>query len=151
MLASSYSKQSGVTLIELLVTLSVFFILLGIAVPSLASMKVSGDLSTAHENLAQQIRYARSVAMAQGTIATVTVDHVAKTSTLSVLNGSFANKVFTLPDAILFGASASVSFDANGQPSLTGTFPISMTVNGYTAIAARTINLNLSGQVDAQR
>lgn len=64
-------KQRGVTLIELLVTISVIAVLAGIAAPSFVRLIADNTLSTQVNSLLADTRFARSEAIKRGTSVTI--------------------------------------------------------------------------------
>ena len=143
---------AGVTLIELLVTLSVLSILAGLSVPGMAAMLATSDVNNAQENIAQTLRKARSLAMAQGTITTVSLDSSANSVSMSVADGSAAMQTLIVPSRISFSESASIEFNPFGTATISSVSPtLTLVANGYSSIAPRTITITSSGQANVAR
>lgn len=145
------ARNKGVTLPELLVAISVFAILAGIGVPSLASMLAQSEISTAQETISQSFRYARSVAMSHGAISTVDVDASANTITISVANGLFQPKVISIPSKVHIQTTMSAEFNAFGVPAVSGVSAVVLFVPNYTEIPQRTISITEGGQINVTR
>lgn len=67
------TRQSGFTLVELMVTLAVVVVLIGLAVPSFQTLLVSQRLNTAADMLISDFRYARSEAIKRTNQVTICV------------------------------------------------------------------------------
>jgi len=64
-------RSSGLTLIELLLTIAVAAILLGAAIPSFSSLLARSALSTARDDLIHSLNLARTAAIMRGTATSV--------------------------------------------------------------------------------
>ncbi len=164
-LASGHKRSGGMTLIELLITLSIVAILAGLAAPSFNSMIASNRASSATGNLVSVINLTRAEAIARG--ATVSVcgstdpagsspscdgswedGWVMYTGTLSaatVLKVGEANAHLSATgDALLLFNNRGRSVDASGTPTAR---VFTASVCDGTLGKVYTVNVNTVGRV----
>lgn len=83
------ARQRGFTLVELLVTLAVFAILVGLAAPQLRTLLIRRTVSSQAESLSAGLRLARSEAIKRGQYVTMCASNNAESATPTCLaNGA---------------------------------------------------------------
>lgn len=148
----SLHRSAGVTLIELLVTISIVAILAGLSIPGMATMLANSDINNAQENIAQVLRRARSLAMAQGTITTVNVNAASNAISLTIADGSTPVKTINIPSNISMSENVSIEFNPFGTASVSAASQtLTLAATGYSSIGPRTITITNSGQTNVSR
>jgi type II secretory pathway pseudopilin PulG len=125
-------QRAGLTLADLIITLSILGIVLGMAAPRVAALRAHGAVRSARDAAAAAVERARSLAVARGT-ARVTVDPSAGTIVIESPIGLAVDPVLRLGEA--YGVSVGVG----------GTgVPVSLDFNaiGLGVVASRTITLS---------
>ena len=134
--------QRGFTLTELMITLVVFAILLGIAIPSFESTIASSRLSAATNDLLGSLAHARSEAIRRGQRVTVCVS---ADGTTCAANGGWGQGWISFLDTTRAGAIASVD---NANEVLLGSraaLPAGIMIQG-NANAAQYVSFGSNGQ-----
>ncbi len=145
-------RQSGFSLIELMVVIAVIAILSSIALPALGSMAAGNDLNTAQENLIETLKKARGMAVSHSTFATVTINSAARTAQLSLADGSLPAETVRMRQSVVIGADAVLLFGAQGTVTAqAGTTSITLAANGYGSLPQRRIDISSTGVVTASR
>ena len=120
--------QKGFTLIELMVTLTIVAVLLGIGIPAFSNVIVHEQLKGATETLASDLRRARSAAIAGGASSDVVMefdvsDADANDWTYTLANGSDiivtrSNADFSNVISMTTSTGAFSDADADGNPDI---------------------------------
>lgn len=140
--------ESGLTLIELMVTISIVAILISLAVPSFQSMISSSNLTTATNDLVNTLAQARSNAIRRGGRVTVCKSI---NGTQCVATGNWEQGWIVFNDTTKSGANANVDTVAGVTEAITFTAPsqpagIIMNGNlGYISYAADGQTKQMSG------
>lgn len=142
-------KQTGVTLVELLVAIAVVAILAAIAVPNMGSMLATNKLNDAQENIMQLLKSAHAMAVANGTFSTITISSASNVISTSYGNGTSAPPNMTINSEIAIAADDTLIFSPNGTVDAAGT--VTLTARNYPDLASRSININTTGQIIAAR
>lgn len=138
----SIRDQQGFTLTELVITLAILAILLGIAVPSFESTIASNRLTTATNDLLGSLAHARSEAIRRGQRVTVCISADGATC---AANGGWGQGWISFLDTNRAGASASVD---NANETILGSGaaqPANVTIQG-NANAAQFVSFSPTGQ-----
>ena len=159
---------SGLTLTELLVTLTIFSIIIGVAAPSFSGVINSNRVNTATASIADVLRFARAEAMRRGSWVSVS-----PVNTIPNVDNEWGEGVVAWADtdndqqldsdevlrivqtvggglqADVSGEASSVSFDSRGMTALANTLFVALCVAHDPAVGAR-ISLLSSGIVDVQ-
>jgi type IV fimbrial biogenesis protein FimT len=134
--------QRGFTLTELMITLVIFAILLGIAIPSFESTIASNRLSTATNDLLGSLAHARSEAIRRGQRVTVCISADGATC---AANGGWSQGWISFLDTTRGGAIASVD---NANETILGSgaaLPANILIQG-NANAAQFVSFGSNGQ-----
>jgi Tfp pilus assembly protein FimT len=91
-------RRAGFTLADLIITLSLLCIVLGIAGPRVGALRSRVAVRSARDAAASAIEHARSLAVSRGT-ASVTVDPVDKTIAIESPIGTAIDPIVRLSDA----------------------------------------------------
>jgi len=132
--------QFGLTLVELLVTIVVLGILLGIGVPSFQSMLAQNRATSVANDLQSTLQFARSTAIAQARPVIVCVANYANDpATCSAANGNWHNGWIVLMDGQILREHRAL----NPSITLTGRPQWEYTTTG-TLIGQNIVNFDLT-------
>jgi len=141
-------KQSGFTLIELMVTVAIVAIILSVAIPNFFGWKPERQLAGAASDIQGALHMARLGALRENSAAAVDFDIAAESYTVTV-NGRTVRSgqmpvgvdLASVTDLGTATATSSIAFDSRGlaNPS------VDIRVNGSGSSTPRRIRLNLSG------
>lgn len=174
-----FKRTQGFTLIELMVTLAVLAIVLGIAVPSFQTQIINNRSLTMGDEFAQALNFARSEAVKnkkrvsicassngtsctgswsegfivfQDNAASDTVDAVSLGPIYKVWPKLSAAGTFTVNRVTTSTATSFIRYTSLGTlaPINNETIEVSLKLTGCTGKAARKISVNLSGFVSVQ-
>lgn len=134
-------RQRGFSLIELMVTLSIAVIMLGIGIPSFKNFTASQKVKAASQDLMSTLSLARSEAVKRNTDVTVAPD------TAGVWTGGWTVKTGTttllqqqaLTGVTITTAAATIVFKPTGRPNASSTFDVA------GSSAARCVKVDLTG------
>lgn len=112
------TRQTGFTLVELLVTMAVAVIIGVIAVPSMKTMVVNKNLTAAGEKVSVAFRKARLMARSENTNITVQVTQGSNTVQLTAPDGSVIQNIKL--DGVNADTDLSIEFNALGTVNTTG-------------------------------
>ena len=144
-------KQTGLTLIELVVTMAVISILLVVGVPQFQSTTANSRLTTAINTLTGDLSYARTEAIKRGETVTVAPnnnDWADGWNTFINISGS-ANIDLRFSPALIADAAINTSgvneiqFGSDGRSTAAVTFSL---CDGRTGAFGKTISLLTTGQ-----
>ena len=142
-------KQTGLTLIELIVTLAVISILLVVGIPQFKSTTANSRLTTTINTLTGDLAFARTEAIKRGTSVTVTAksaDWINGWTTAVTISGASQNlrlsPALTGGATITAGATA-IQFNADGRSTVAITFAL---CDDRTGNFGKTVNLATTGQ-----
>ncbi|MDQ7072383.1 MAG: prepilin-type N-terminal cleavage/methylation domain-containing protein [Gammaproteobacteria bacterium] len=114
-------RQSGFTLIELMVTLAILFILLLVALPSFNSSMATSELRSARESVFSAFRYAKTTSRTTGLSVILSTDASTNIISFSLPNGNnilpdnTKMNAISLPEKIsITGSNNTYSFKPNG-------------------------------------
>lgn len=145
-------KQSGFSLVELMVVIAVMAIPSGMALPALGSMSAGNDLNTEQENLIETLKKARGMAVSRSTFATVTINSAARTVQLSLADGSQPVETRMIRPSININADSALVFSAQGTVTAqAGTTSTILSSTGYANLPQRHIDISSTGVVTASR
>lgn len=139
-------KQTGFTLVELLVTIAIGSILMLIAVPSLTTYRRNADLTSVTNTLSASINTSRGEALKQGISALVVpTDGVVWRNGWTVFVDTDSSRTLNAGDVTLFTQEAvpayiDVDFTSNTLPSLNA---IIFDASGYARNGANPANMSL--------
>lgn len=133
-------RQSGFSLMELVVTLTIFGILIGFGIPSYQHYALTQKLRGTSENLVQTIQLQRSRAMATGQSITLNFNTAAPAG-WTVLGGGRSNHT-DLPNGVSYASANPVSLilDRFGRVNSSG-----LVVFQNRTGALDTVSVELSG------
>lgn len=144
--ATSSRQQTGFSLIELIVVISVAAILATIAIPGFQSILAINDLNAAQENFVQLLKKGRGLAMSGGTIATITIN--GRTATLSVADNSSPSTTVTASTRVTVDANATYTFNPTGTATSGATV---LSAANNLGIPSRTLTVTATGQINVTR
>lgn len=124
-------RRAGYTLADLIITLAILGIALGMAAPRVGAVRAQGAVRSARDAAASAFERARSLAVSRGT-ARVTVDPAAGTIAVEAPIGIAADAVLRLADT--WGVAVTVG-------SASGPVAIDFNAIGLGVVASRTITL----------
>jgi len=104
-------NQKGVTLIELMIVISILAVLTQMAAPYFGDMINRKNLSSGEDTLIHTLHKAKTIARAQSTRVTVTID--SNTITLDQANTA-DDLVITMPNSISAKSPKTIVFDSRG-------------------------------------
>ena len=162
--SSSLRSQSGFTLIELMITLVIAAILLGIGVPSYRTVLQNSRASALSADLTSGINLARAEAIRRGAAVQLCPSSDGATCTGTWVDGWIASvvadgeilRVWSAPTAgsaitqTLTAANTALVFGALGQLT-SGDTNIVASVDGCSGERARRLSLAASGRVSVSR
>jgi len=140
---------SGMTLIEILVTMALFAVLYAIAVPNLQAMRAPYALSSATYQIASHINMARQRAIARNKRHRIVFlsgsYHIEKEASPS----SFVNDsaTFPMPDGVVIGSPSPSNPTFNSRGMLAAA--VSVTVS-LTGVGTKTVTTNVLGHTTIQ-
>ncbi len=147
------SRQTGFTLIELMVTLAMMVIVLAIGIPAFKSLQQNSNRTARINELVAAIQLARSEAVKRGTSISIIPNtnwqngwtvftDPDKDRTLDSGETVIRTAAVTSPNYTMTSAAYAngITFDSKGAPQATGSFQFSQ--NGKT----RTIDINTTGR-----
>ena len=140
----SSHRTSGLTLIELMVTVSILAILMAVAIPSFQSMIASSKLTTATNDFMATLGQARSEAIRRGSRVTVCKS---ADGSQCVTTGDWEQGWIIFNDSVRSGSSASVDTGETiifAAPALTGGVVMKGNLD-YVSFAADGQPKNMSG------
>lgn len=129
------NKQSGFTLIELMVTLSILAILLGIGVPSFRSMIEGNRITTVANDLVGALQFSRSEAVKRGTAITLCASNDQSTCSGTWVNGWVARNTATADtvrvwpaarEGVTIAVAGAVEFNALGGATTARCFQVTL-------------------------
>jgi type IV fimbrial biogenesis protein FimT len=138
-------RCSGFTLVELLVTISIAAILMGVAIPSFGTFVAAQRIKTTSFDLTSALIYARSEALKRNANVTLTSATGGWQNGWTLNAGTTAiNRHEPLTGMAVTGPTAALTYRSNGRPTTSGnTFSISSANNAATP--SRCISVALSG------
>lgn len=141
--------QRGFTLIEILLSVAIITLLLGLSLPVYESFVRRNDLDLTTQNIVSVIRraqlYARSADEDSewGVRASPTSLTLFKGSTYATRNTAF-DEVVTIPASMSASGTTDVVFaELTGSPSVAGSYTLTSTTND-----TRTVTINAKGMVN---
>jgi type IV fimbrial biogenesis protein FimT len=144
-------KQTGLTLIELIVTLAVISILLVVGIPQFKSTTANSRLTSAINTLSGDLAFARTEAIKRGVSVDVTApttDWADGWTTAVIISGSPTQNLrlspaLTANTAINTSGVASVQFTADGRSNAAVTFSL---CDDRVGAFGKTLSLTTAGQ-----
>ena len=141
-----FHAPRGFTMVELMVTIVIFGLLMGIGTLGLVGFKETNQLQGASENLAAQLRLAREKAISTGQSQTMifAMDHpVGKDWDYHINNGGTPGPGWCLPNGVSYDTvTVNPTFSTDGRASSSG-----MIVLQNTRGQRDTVSLQMSGFV----
>ena len=152
-------QQSGVTLIELMITVAILGIILGVGIPAMNTTFVNGNADSYSRDLLRDISYARDYAINHSRGVSITPLNNSWSTGWQVLDGAqillqtgSAAVPVSRPGEITSGTYSTavpLQFDSQGRlASVAGQFVVN--VPNCTGARIRTISLTFLGQVFVQ-
>ncbi|WP_392339388.1 GspH/FimT family pseudopilin [Moritella marina] len=139
------NKASGFTLIELMITISIFAILIGIGVPSYQSTVQQSRIDDASTLINNALNYAKSTAMAHNRMLYMT----AFNNTLTLATSMTAAAEIINKTTVTTDTSSTLSFTAPGTATIifraNGTIAKGNTIRYCTSDSGITITVGING------
>ncbi|MBI5658214.1 MAG: prepilin-type N-terminal cleavage/methylation domain-containing protein [Nitrosomonadales bacterium] len=144
------TTQTGFTLIELMVTVSVVAVLTIIAIPAFRGMLANSSLNAAQEDFIQILNKGRGMAMARSTISTVSIS--GNVATLTLADGSASAVTATAGNRVAINEAATYIFDPVGTATVNSASGATiLRAPGFSEIPPRTITVSAMGVVNVSR
>lgn len=139
------ARRDGFTLVELLITISIAAILMGIAIPSFSTFVSAQRIRAASFDLSSTLIHARSEALKRNANTTLTSATGGWQNGWTLDSGStIISQHEPLTGLVVTGPPGALTYRSDGRPSGSGnTFSISSASN--TSVAPRCISVALSG------
>lgn len=134
-------RESGFTLIELMVTVTVMAVLLAIAVPSFQSFLVRNNLASSGASFLSTVNYARSEAVKRS--MTVTICPSANGATCT--GGTWSSGWITFVDTNANGSADAGETVLRAHPTLTGNYSAASTLQDSSGTAVNYISYARNG------
>jgi len=143
-------KNSGFTLIELMVTITILGILTSIAIPSFTTFIADQRIRTASFDLMSSLMLTRSEALKRNTVVTITpTSGTDWASGWSISAGATKVKQQDAFKSLIMTGPASISYNSNGRlNTAASSFAVSSSASGVTP---RCINIDLSGRPNTKK
>lgn len=142
---SSGLRQSGFTLVELVIVIAMVAILAGIVVPGLGGMMARSSINTAEQDLMQAFRTAKNVARDRNTSVTITLTLNSSDVALASADGTF-NQTVSLPSGTAPNAADAFVFNPMGLVNKTGAVTL---ISSRDNTLTRTVTIQtLFGQME---
>lgn len=139
------TRADGFTLIELMVTITIAGILLGIGVPSLRGFVAGQRVKTASYDISSVLTYARSEALKRNADVVITPNTGGWQNGWSVVAGtSTLNQHEAFSGLTISGPTGNATYASNGRlkAAVTG---FNISASGTTGIPSRCVSVSLSG------
>lgn len=155
-------KNTGFTLIELMITLVIIAIIMAAATPSFQSISERKTLPQIAKLMEKAIKYGRSEARVKGTLITFSpigsnwesgwrLTFVDPTTLQDTLIREFPPVPITVSiNSLQFSATNPLTFEANGQATRVGSFEITQGLSNAVTNCEYTLNLLVSGMVQKE-
>lgn len=142
-------KSGGFTLIELVITIAIFAILIGIGVPSYQNMIQQSRIDDATSVINSTLRYAKNTAMAYNRALYMTVSAntltLATSTAIPLDQATVVNKTTVTTDS-----TSTLSFTAPGTPGITfranGTIAIGNIIRYCTGDSGVDMTVGINGE-----
>lgn len=146
--------ETGFTLIELMITLSILVILLTVAVPSFREFIQAQRVKATSFDLLAAITYARSEALKRNSDVTLSAASGGWANGWSISIGSATLRTQTGPDAsvTITSTANSLTYGRDGRTSGTGATTLQLAPNPTVSwISPRCISIDLSGRPNSKQ
>lgn len=144
------SKQRGFTLVEMLLSVSIITLLVGMSVPVYATFVGRNDLEVTRQGIVESLRRAQTYARAvkgDGTWGVAVISGKAvvfKGASYAARDAAFDENIIINSTITTSGLSEVVFTKLSGAPSTTGTATLTQT----TSNDSRTVSINAKGMVE---
>lgn len=146
-------SDAGLSLVELLMVISIFAILVAIAIPNMVSARQGFQMTTASATMRHRLAEARMESLKRNRLVNVVLDGAARTLTTSVNNGGVMTVIAGpeyLPSGVVFdlggAATTTITFDSLGRPTAPTSFSLDYPGSGLT----RTLSVLTTGRITLQ-